>query len=157
MGSPSWNRKYPDYWDCKECKTPFKNKTGHPRVFCSYACYWKDKKKSSYPGTFKNGPMHWNWNKNRSALIDRKHTRFTTSMCNAIMKRANHKCEICGVSFSKVPLFRQPIKTMSFDHIIPIGLGGIHNLDNGQLLCRLCNKNKTHEDRIRIHHVRHKR
>lgn len=98
------------------------------------------------PGCFRPGPEHWNYSGNP---MSRDKTRFTYQMIKQIAKKAKYQCEMCGVVFKQIPIYKQR-HLMSFDHIVPIKLGGEHTIKNGQLLCRVCNKKKTRADLIKI-------
>ena len=55
-----------------------------------------------------------------------------------VLKRANQRCECCGVS-----IFDKPIDV---DHIVPRSLGGANSINNYQALCYECNTNKGNRD-----------
>lgn len=56
-----------------------------------------------------------------------------------IFLRAQGKCESCGMK----------LKTSEgeFDHRIAQGYGGENTVENGQLLCRVCHRGKTGDDK----------
>ncbi len=53
-------------------------------------------------------------------------------------ERQHHKCAICNKEFK--------ISDMHGDHIIPWSKGGKTTLDNGQMLCTLCNLKKSAQE-----------
>jgi 5-methylcytosine-specific restriction endonuclease McrA len=56
----------------------------------------------------------------------------TTAEVDALYARSRHSCALCG---HKVRL--------ELDHIMPLALGGRHEISNIQLLCRPCNRGKA--------------
>jgi len=71
-----------------------------------------------------------------------------------VLKRANFKCELCGISASE--------KALEVDHIVPKNLGGENSINNYQALCYTCNSNKRDTDKTdfrnngEIFHMREK-
>lgn len=59
---------------------------------------------------------------------------FPISIKNAVYRKQEGKCAICGEY--------HPIEEMEADHIIPWSKGGTTELENCQLLCRHCNRVK---------------
>ena len=55
-----------------------------------------------------------------------------------VLKRANQRCECCGVSILDKPI--------DVDHIVPRSLGGANSINNYQALCYECNTNKGNRD-----------
>jgi ATP adenylyltransferase len=55
-----------------------------------------------------------------------------------VLKRANQRCECCGVSILNKPI--------DVDHIVPRSLGGANSINNYQALCYECNTNKGNRD-----------
>jgi len=55
-----------------------------------------------------------------------------------VLKRANQRCECCGVSILDKPI--------DVDHIVPRSLGGENSINNYQALCYECNTNKGNRD-----------
>ena len=60
---------------------------------------------------------------------------FTDSEKRTMFERQNGVCPICGKTF--------PIEQMEGDHITPWVEGGKTTIDNGQMLCRSCNRHKS--------------
>lgn len=52
-----------------------------------------------------------------------------------LLRKYNFKCTNCSwdVDYTK----------LEFDHIIPVHLGGLPTIENGQILCRSCHKDKS--------------
>jgi len=146
MKRTAHNRKYPDFFICKECSVYIPNKTGHPRSFCSRKCHSSYSSKNHNRTVFKCGDKHWNYTKDRSKVIKRSKTIFTNKQQRLIAEKCDFICNICSFEFVIKKPFYKAKKIMSFDHIIPIRLNGEHSIDNGQLLCRSCNKIKTNAD-----------
>ena len=55
-----------------------------------------------------------------------------------VLKRADGRCELCGISKEE--------KALEVDHIIPKNSGGEDSIDNYQALCFTCNANKRDTD-----------
>lgn len=55
-----------------------------------------------------------------------------------VLKRANGRCELCGISHE--------IKSLEVDHITPKSLGGKDDISNYQALCFTCNAQKNNKD-----------
>ena len=55
-----------------------------------------------------------------------------------VLKRAKHRCELCGVSAEE--------RALEVDHITPKNLGGEDSINNYQALCYKCNANKGDRD-----------
>jgi len=55
-----------------------------------------------------------------------------------VLKRADGRCELCGISKEE--------KALEVDHIIPKNHGGEDSIDNYQALCFSCNANKRDTD-----------
>lgn len=66
-----------------------------------------------------------------------------------VWQRAGGRCAWCGADLSARPFGH------AVDHIVPIGLGGEEfDLENQQLLCEKCNKEKTRRDQEALALVR---
>lgn len=52
--------------------------------------------------------------------------------------RAGGNCELCGAKLK--------VGEGEADHIVPCELGGEATIDNGQWICRVCHREKTHGD-----------
>lgn len=55
-----------------------------------------------------------------------------------VLRRADGRCELCGISKEE--------KALEVDHITPKNLGGVDSIDNYQALCFTCNANKRDTD-----------
>ena len=55
-----------------------------------------------------------------------------------VLKRADGRCELCGISKEE--------KALEVDHIVPKNHGGEDTIDNYQALCYTCNANKRDTD-----------
>lgn len=72
-----------------------------------------------------------------------KHRNFRRSPISGstrfnVLKRAKHRCELCGVSADD--------RALDVDHILPKSKGGSDDEYNLQALCSLCNQNKGNRD-----------
>ena len=68
----------------------------------------------------------------------------TKSLRYEVLKRANRRCELCGVKEGDNAYEeRLPLHV---DHIIPHSKGGPTELENLQALCRKCNQGKGNRD-----------
>jgi len=56
-----------------------------------------------------------------------------------VLKRARHRCELCGISAD--------LKALEVDHIVPKSRGGKDELANFQALCFTCNAQKGNKDK----------
>lgn len=65
---------------------------------------------------------------------------FTGKIKDAAAKRADGKCEKCGLPFNG----RRP----EYDHILPAALGGKPELANCMVLCEPCHKAKTAKEDV---------
>lgn len=61
--------------------------------------------------------------------------KFTSSQRRTLYERQQGRCALCKKEF--------PIDLMEADHITPWSQGGKTELDNGQMLCRDCNRKKS--------------
>jgi len=55
-----------------------------------------------------------------------------------VLKRAEFRCELCGISAQD--------KSLEVDHIVPKSLGGADEITNYQALCYTCNSQKNNHD-----------
>ena len=56
----------------------------------------------------------------------------------SVLKRANYRCELCGIKADD--------KALEVDHIVPKSLGGADDITNYQALCYSCNASKGNRD-----------
>ncbi len=56
-----------------------------------------------------------------------------------VLKRAQFRCELCGISAEE--------RALEVDHIVPVNLGGIDSINNYQALCYSCNATKRDTDK----------
>ena len=56
----------------------------------------------------------------------------------SVFKRANYRCELCGIKADD--------KALEVDHVVPKSLGGADDLTNYQALCYSCNASKGNRD-----------
>lgn len=63
-----------------------------------------------------------------------------------VLKRAKHRCELCGISAED--------KALEVDHIIPRNHGGTDDISNLQALCYTCNASKRDRDDTDFREVR---
>lgn len=64
----------------------------------------------------------------------------TNDLREAIKKRDNYTCCICGNS-----VFNEPNLLLEIDHIVPISKGGKTEASNLQTLCWRCNRSKSNK------------
>ena len=153
-GKKAWNKFLPDFWNCGQCGKQFRNRDGQRRKYCSHKCYWSFKKGKTVPGGFLGGEKHWNYNPDRSKIINRyiSHTVFTHKEKTEILKRCNYSCQMCGKKFKQVRVYKLIKSGIRYDHVKPIRLGGEHCCENGQILCTPCETIKTRKDKLEILH-----
>ena len=65
---------------------------------------------------------------------------FTNATKLAAWKRAHGHCEQCGILFAG--------KRGHYDHIVSCAMGGSNELDNCQLICEPCHREKTGKEDI---------
>lgn len=128
--------------NCFYCKKeverrPFEIKN-KKRYFCSKECYtkWKTEnlsgKNSPY---FKGGyELHLWHNRQRRIVKIGNGGLHTLEQWQELKKKYNYMCLCCKK--------QEPEITLSEDHIIPLSLGGLDNIENIQPLCRNCNSQK---------------
>ena len=68
----------------------------------------------------------------------RGHEPISGSIRYEVLKRAEFRCELCGISAEE--------KSLEVDHIHPKSLGGKDDLSNYQALCYSCNASKGNRD-----------
>lgn len=68
----------------------------------------------------------------------RSHEPISGSIRYEVLKRAEFRCELCGISAEE--------KSLEVDHIHPKSLGGKDDLSNYQALCYSCNSCKGNKD-----------
>ena len=73
----------------------------------------------------------------RSGHSKLQRNAMTTDLREAIKKRDNYTCCICGNS-----IYKEPNLLLEVDHIIPISKGGKTEANNLQTLCWRCNRKK---------------
>ncbi len=69
---------------------------------------------------------------------DRTRKPISGSVRYQVIKRAQTRCEACGISLEE--------RNLEVDHIVPKSLGGKDDISNYQALCYLCNANKGNRD-----------
>lgn len=74
---------------------------------------------------------------NKSGYSKMQRSAMTNDLREAIKKRDNYTCCICGNS-----VFKEPNLLLEVDHIIPISKGGKTEASNLQTLCWRCNRAK---------------
>lgn len=73
-----------------------------------------------------------------TAEFQRKRERslMTPSLRMTILRRDGHRCQMCGAAASSGAV-------LHIDHITPVSLGGLTNMQNLQTLCEPCNLGKS--------------
>jgi 5-methylcytosine-specific restriction endonuclease McrA len=69
-----------------------------------------------------------------------------SDVCKQAFKNSGRKCEMCKIGLTTIKVGRKRVKTYQFDHIEPVALGGTNTLDNIQVLCTGCHREKTRHD-----------
>lgn len=77
---------------------------------------------------------------NKTSQIKSQRNAMNNDLRNAIKKRDNYTCCICGNS-----IYNEPNLLLEVDHIIPISKGGKTEADNLQTLCWRCNRIKSNK------------
>jgi len=73
----------------------------------------------------------------KTAHVKRQRSAMTNDLREAIKKRDNYTCRICGNS-----VYQEPNLLLEVDHIIPVSKGGKTEASNLQTLCWRCNRDK---------------
>lgn len=88
------------------------------------------------------------WDRRRAAQYRKKLTR---KIRLAVYQRDGWTCQLCGLEFEPTPDGYAPCIsvpppryriTLEIDHIVPVRLGGTHDLKNLRALCQPCNGSK---------------
>lgn len=66
--------------------------------------------------------------------IKTKRRTITEDMRNALLIKANHRCELCMSD-----------ERLEIDHIVPFAFGGNTSIDNLRVLCKSCNLKKRQQ------------
>ena len=77
---------------------------------------------------------------NKSTQVKTQRNAMNNDLRNAIKKRDNYTCCICGNS-----IYNEPNLLLEVDHIIPVTKGGKTEADNLQTLCWRCNRSKSNK------------
>jgi 5-methylcytosine-specific restriction endonuclease McrA len=70
--------------------------------------------------------------RNRRARMKGNGGRITKAEWHELLKKANYECMKCGSP-----------NELTLDHVIPLALGGRHDISNAQVLCMDCNRKKN--------------
>ncbi|MCP9345450.1 HNH endonuclease [Cutibacterium acnes] len=75
---------------------------------------------------------------NRTA--SQAHRRWRARLITQARKQGQTECPLCGaqIAWDTHDLPTSP----EADHITPVSRGGLNTLDNGQIICRTCNRSK---------------
>ena len=68
----------------------------------------------------------------------RQRRAMTKELREAIKRRDNYTCRLCGNS-----IYREPNLLLEIDHIVPVSKGGKTEASNLQTLCWKCNRSKS--------------
>lgn len=140
-------------FSCENCGAEASDKPSSykrkKRHFCSMSCYAKFRagkrpieEHERWQGGVSSTEAHRRWKaKNPTRMAHLKAARYarergasgshTLEEWETLKERHGHQCVGCG---EKKPLTR--------DHIVPLALGGTHDIENIQPLCRNCNSRK---------------
>lgn len=139
-------------FNCHRCGQAAADKPSHyarkQKHFCSQDCYTAYKRTippeqhPRWQGGVSNTEAHRRWKaKNPRRMAHLKAARYarergasgshTLEQWEALKAEHDHKCIGCGET-----------KPLTRDHIIPLALGGSHDIENIQPLCRNCNSRK---------------
>ena len=76
----------------------------------------------------------------RGGSAYRQHTSFK----EAIRRRDNYTCQLCGCRVGEVcNLHYAPVSQIDVAHIVPFKYGGLSTPDNMRVLCHPCNKRES--------------
>jgi hypothetical protein len=149
----AWNKKYPDFWICKECKKKFPNKTGHIRRFCSKNCYWVAKRRTSKKGLkYKQGlfqakEKHHNWKGGKPNCIG----------CGKQINwgRKTNRCRECSYVWSRgknAPNWQGGITEQKYPYVFRKLRKKIRERDN--YVCQMCGIfQKDCKRKLDVHHI----
>jgi len=113
--------------DCIVCGKEFRQMRRDSKC-CSPRCVrkWEYRKRNKAKKLF--------YERTREHRIRASGGKFTFAQWVCVKKKYNFTCPRCGRNEPKISL--------TIDHIVPISLGGIHDITNIQPLCRRCNTSK---------------
>lgn len=99
----------------------------------------REKKRTSARKSYKKDPLKFikrqlQHKRNRRARIEGNGGKITDKQWNSLKEFYNFTCLCCGR--------KEPEIKLELDHVIPISLGGMHDIDNAQPLCKSCNSSK---------------
>lgn len=80
-------------------------------------------------------------NMSRKSHIKKERSAMTSDLREAIKKRDNYTCKICGNS-----VYNEPNLLLEVDHIVPVSKGGRTEASNLQTLCWRCNRTKGNKE-----------
>ena len=106
---------------CPTCKKIFIAKTSEDK-YCCFECYNKNRH-------MPKGEDHWNWQGGKSITNDRRDSNKYKQWRNAVYKKDNYRCALCG---SKEKLNAHHIKSWKDYPELR------YNIDNGTTLCEKC-------------------
>lgn len=123
---------------CKECGTEFITECGAPRsVFCCDTCANRHMRRIEH-NTSRHQAFSAECNRKREKIIK---AAPEPVQYKKIYARDKGICQICGLPVSK-DKFIDASWGGSIDHIVPLSVGGKHEMSNCQLAHRLCNSLK---------------
>lgn len=110
---------------CKMCNKPFIAINSN-QVCCSKECSKKNENRTKDKRIYKNGEPDLSINLTRLYLRDE-------GICQICGKHIDFDCDSNSNHYP------------SIDHIVPLSKGGLHQWDNVQLACRICNTYKSNK------------
>ena len=127
------NRQCYAAWKCTQPST-FKGKHHSAETIFKLRSYSGEKASGWIDGRTKH-PKYNSWRVcKRKARLLQNGGNFSLEEWDNLKNRYNYTCPSCGL--------REPNIYLTVDHIIPISLGGLNNINNIQPLCKKCNSSK---------------
>jgi 5-methylcytosine-specific restriction endonuclease McrA len=122
---------------CKTCGKQVGYNFGSPKTFCSKACAKANvKTRPEYKELIKA-------HRKRRKAIERGAKHGESFNYRQIFERDKWRCQMCRIKTPEKLRGTYEPNAPELDHILPLSKGGLHSIDNAQLLCRKCNQWKS--------------
>ncbi|MDC7116146.1 HNH endonuclease [Corynebacterium amycolatum] len=106
------------------------------RGMCSthYAKAWATENREKHLANVRTQGMRYRARK-RGAFVENVHR-------DEVLNRDGWRCQICGKKIPKTAVYPDPLSP-SVDHVVPLSLGGKHEMKNVQAAHLICNALKS--------------
>lgn len=119
-----------------ECSVDGCSNRVRARGMCSthYAKAWATENREKHLANVRTQGMRYRARK-RGAFVENVHR-------DEVLKRDGWRCQICGKKIPKTAVYPDPLSP-SVDHVVPLSLGGKHEMKNVQAAHLICNSLKS--------------